>query len=109
MDVVFLTNNNEGDLPQSLEINQGLLAELHFPKSDVLNALSERQARSAAINLNQQSNKNFVNIVFEDIEGTKHVTAKIVGQTESEILLDQRFSIPIHRIISINNNPNIKK
>ena len=78
---------------------------LHFPKEDVLFSVEDKNRRSKNLenatslgNLNHQK----VKIIFQDIEGVKQTETTIWGITDRDVILKQRTTIPIHRIVRIN-------
>lgn len=80
------------------------IANLHFPKEEVLfdrDEINERtKAVKSAMSLGNLEHYK-VKIYFQDIEGPKQVETTIWGVTDSEILLKSHIAIPIKRIVNI--------
>ncbi|MCB0479024.1 MAG: hypothetical protein KDC84_12725 [Crocinitomicaceae bacterium] len=86
-------------------IQKEAIANLMFPKTEVLNSRTEIHDRdeelSRALVLGNSEHLK-VRILFEDIEGKKQVETTIWGLTAKEVILKQHVVIPINRIVSIN-------
>ncbi len=86
------------------KIEKETIANLLFPKSEVLNSRFEIDDRnedlSKALVLGNIEHQK-VRIVFEDVEGRKEVETTIWGVTSSEVILKQHVVLPINRIVKI--------
>ena len=86
------------------KIEKEMIANLLFPKSEVLNSRFEIDDRnedlSKALVFGTVEHQK-VRIAFEGVEGRKEVETTIWGVTSSEVILKQNVVIPIHRIVKI--------
>jgi len=79
---------------------------LHFPKEDVLFSKDEREQRLNEVleMMNDEAlTDRMFRIVFQDIEGLKMVDTKIWALTEKEVILKKGVTIPLQRILKIDN------
>jgi len=78
------------------------IAQLSFPKVEVLNDAKEIQQRlsdlSRALSLGNLEHSK-IKIYFEDNESKKVVETTVWGLTDQRVILKQGSVIPIHRII----------
>ncbi|MEZ4938305.1 MAG: hypothetical protein R2799_12020 [Crocinitomicaceae bacterium] len=85
-------------------IQKEAIANLMFPKSEVLNSKKEINDRNEELSkalVLGNTERLKVRILFEDIEGKKVVETTIWGLTSKEVILKQHVVIPINRIVSI--------
>jgi hypothetical protein len=91
-------------IERAVLIDKEEIAQLHFPKEDVLFEKEDLDDRCKKLN-NALSIGNLehakVTILFQDIEGLKKVDTTIWGVTDKEIILKKGVIIPIHRIENI--------
>lgn len=89
---------------KSILVQKEDVADLHFPKEDVLFSKDDKIARQKilerAIALGNIDHEK-VKIEFQDIEGIKRVETTIWGVTNEVIILKKGVIIPIHRITEI--------
>ena len=85
-------------------VEKEAVADLHFPKEDVLTDSAQKLLRDEGINrANSLGNLEHykVKIYFADNTGSKWVNTTIWGVTDEAILLKQNVVLPIHRIIKL--------
>lgn len=85
----------------AITIEKEKIAELSFPKDEVLKELLDQNERKSRIEKGMMlgnGQKRKVKIIFEDEEGLKNVETTIWGVTEKNIILKGEIIIPIHRI-----------
>jgi len=84
-----------------ITIEKEAIADLHFPKNDVLEEREEmarrRQELDRALSLGNLEHSK-IKIYFEDDASKKMVETTIWGVTEERVILKQGVVIPIQRI-----------
>lgn len=89
----------------TMEISKEQIAELQFPKYDVLQSEAERTERLRAIgNAVLASNLHKVKVGIEFIcsQGTRKVVTTIWHCTDKHVVLKGGRVIPVHAIVKIN-------
>ncbi len=92
----------ESFTPKTIE--KELIAELKFPKTDVLFSSHEKEKhKQDLVRATRAGNLEKIKfkIIFEDGDGLKQVYTTIWATTEVNILLKRGVPIPIHRIHSV--------
>lgn len=87
-----------------LSIEKEEIANLHFPKEEVLEDSDAIKLRKAAVDRalilgNIEHGK--IKIYFEDDKAKRVVETTVWGVTEERIILKQGLAIPIHRIYEL--------
>jgi hypothetical protein len=103
MDASNITSRAEESFsPKTIE--KELVADLKFPKGDVLFTAQEKEKRNQdLVRATRAGNLEKIKfkIIFEDGDGLKQVYTTIWATTEVNILLKRGVPIPIHRIHSV--------
>jgi len=104
MSNLFKSPTTQVQGPRFIKVSKETIAELHFPKSDVLFREIDKQQREKDLTKAIQLGNMFhskVLISFEDIEGLKQVDTTVWGITDCQVILKKNLTIPINRIVSI--------
>ncbi|HEY9083374.1 MAG TPA: hypothetical protein VIN73_08560 [Vicingaceae bacterium] len=98
-----IANNISATQAEAVLINKEDIANLHFPKEDVLLTPEDKKERLKKIEraMHLGNNKIKVKIIFQDVEGKKVVDTSIWGITEQNIILKGTTIIPIRSIHEI--------
>lgn len=98
-----IANNISASQAEAVLINKEDIANLHFPKEDVLLTPEDKKERLKKIEraMYLGNNKIKVQIIFQDVEGKKVVDTSIWGITEQNIILKGTTIIPIRSIYEI--------